>query len=100
STHLASWPTPAQLAKQLRLSHDYFARRFAATFGMSPRSWLVQQRVSHGAYRLVDTNLTISEVAAELGYDDPFLFSRQFKQVMGQSPRDYRRQRERPFKQS
>ncbi len=86
-------PTPAELAGVLRLSPDYFARVFRRTFGLSPRKWLVRERVDQAAVRLLDApQLTVSEIAYEFGYDDIFLFSRQFKQVTGKSPSDHRAQ--------
>ncbi|MHC4917092.1 MAG: helix-turn-helix domain-containing protein [Planctomycetota bacterium] len=64
-------PTPADLAGVLRLSPDYFARVFRRTFGVSPRKWLVRERVGQAAVRLLDSpELTVSEVAYEFGYED------------------------------
>jgi len=81
---------PAHLAEQLELSSAYFARIFRKTFKCSPRRWLVEERVRLGAQKLHDTQSNVSEIAYELGYEDPQLFSRQFKQVMGCSPKGYR----------
>ena len=39
---------------------------------------------------LNDKDLTIQEVAAAVGYNDPFHFSKSFKQTFGISPTDYR----------
>jgi AraC-like DNA-binding protein len=84
-------PTPADLAEVLRLSPDYFARAFRRTFGLAPRKWLVRERISQAAVRLLDApQLTVSEIAFEFGYEDLFLFSRQFKQITGKSPSDHR----------
>ncbi len=41
--------------------------------------------------RLLESQLNISEVAQEFGHRDIVFFSRQFKQVLGRSPRTYRR---------
>lgn len=93
SRNAAHWPTPAELAEELRLSHDYFTRLFTTTFGIPPRTWLMHDRIQRAAIRLSESQLSISEVAAEFGYNEPFLFSRQFKQVIGVSPRAYRQSR-------
>lgn len=82
---------PADLAAALRLSPDYFARVFRRSLGVSPKTWLLHQRVRIAAARLAETPLPIKEVAASLAYSDLYLFSRQFKQVMGVSPRGFRR---------
>ena len=82
--------TPAELANQARLSADYFRRLFVRTYGLAPKTWLVRQRIASAGSALLESNLTIGEVAEHMGYPDVFQFSRQFKQVMGVSPRAYR----------
>jgi AraC-like DNA-binding protein len=82
--------TPARLAAHLGLSADYFARLFRKTYGVSPRAWIVRERIKMAAVRLLESHLNVSEVAEEFGYGDIFFFSRQFKQIMGQSPKHYR----------
>lgn len=82
---------PAALPHGLRLTPDYFARIFRRTYGVSPRTWIVRERIKLAALRLTESQLSIGEVANEFGYGDIFFFSRQFKQVMGRSPRSYRR---------
>lgn len=86
----ARW-TPAQLARAAGLSADYFARCFRRSYGRSPRRWILEQRIGRAAQRLLESERTIGEVAREFGYEDGFLFSRQFKAVTGRSPREFRR---------
>lgn len=88
---LPAWPTPKDLADHIQLSHDYFSRLFAQTFGQSPRRWLVEERARQAARLLTETVQTVTQIAAALGYDDVSFFSHQFKQVYGVSPRTYRR---------
>ena len=85
--------TPRDLANEVRLSLDYFSRAFRRTYGLPPRKWLLRERIRRAVLQLEETGLNVSEVAYRLGYDDVFLFSRQFKQVMGVSPTAYRRGR-------
>jgi len=82
--------TTRTLADAVGLSPDYFARVFRRTFGVAPKSWIVQQRVRHAALLLTESSLSISEIADRLGFSNPYLFSRQFRQTMGKSPRAYR----------
>jgi AraC-like DNA-binding protein len=84
------WASPADLARLTELSPDYFTRCFRRTYGEPPRQWLLGNRIKLAASRLLESNLNISQVAHELGYDDVFLFSRQFKAVFGESPTRYR----------
>ena len=81
--------TPADLADLLNFSSTYFPRIFRKSFGTSPRRWIMENRIRTGTQMLIDSNLNVNEIAFELGYDDPHLFSRQFKSVMGVSPREY-----------
>jgi AraC-like DNA-binding protein len=82
--------TPDMLAKVLDLSPAYFSRVFRSTYGVSPKVWIVQQRIHFATVLLASTELTLKEMASRLGYSDFFHFSRQFKQVIGVSPRAYR----------
>jgi AraC-like DNA-binding protein len=84
--------TPLDLATEAGLSLDYFTRLFRRTYGVAPRKWLVRERLRWAAQRLVESDVTIGALAAQLGYPDIFSFSRQFKQVHGISPRAHRRQ--------
>ncbi|MGW3951111.1 AraC family transcriptional regulator [Streptomyces sp. NPDC004752] len=88
--HINRRVTPEELAEQVGLSPDYFTRRFRQTFEVPPRVWLVRRRIRQAALRLDEGPDSITEVATDFGYSDVFLFSRQFKAVMGVSPRAYR----------
>lgn len=83
--------TPAQLAKHLDYSPGHFARIFRRSYGLSPRSWLVRERLRYAGMLLRESHHRISEIADRLGYPDPYFFSRQFHQVFGMSPRQWRR---------
>ena len=84
-------PTPRDLAVELHLSADYFSRAFRRTFSVSPRRWLLNERIRLAAMLLAKPGLSVSEVAYQFGYRDVYLFSRQFKQVFGLSPRFFQR---------
>lgn len=90
---LSARPSPAELAEVVGLSPDYFSRVFHATYGCSPRDWLVRERIREAARMLTSTGMTAYQVADHLGYGDVSQFSRQFKQVLGVSPGRYRRTR-------
>jgi AraC-like DNA-binding protein len=82
----------AGLAEHLHLSRDYFSRIFKETFGRSARTWLFEEKMKLASRMIIDTNLSIQEIAEHTGYIDPYLFSRQFKSVLGTSPKQYREQ--------
>jgi AraC-like DNA-binding protein len=90
--HLTERPAPKELAVALHLSPDYFSRIFRRTFSVSPRRWLLNERIRLAAVLLAKPGLTVSEVAYQFGYRDVYLFSRQFKRVFGLSPKFFQRQ--------
>jgi len=83
-------PSITDLALQVGLSPDYFTRVFRRTFGEPPRKWLVRERINRAATALLENDLPIAQIGAMFGYSDQFLFTRQFKQIMGTSPARYR----------
>ena len=66
-------------------------RRFRAATGMSPGSYLQKLRLNQAAELLRASDLSITEIAMQSGYNDPDYFSRQFKQEHQLSPSDFRR---------
>ena len=93
--HLRSRPDQrvglADAAAMANLAPGYFSRLFTQATGMSFRAFALQVRLER-AYTLLDeTTMSIGQIAQALGYEDVFLFSRQFKQQYGHSPRQARR---------
>jgi AraC-like DNA-binding protein len=62
-------------------------RRFTTYAGTSPVRYLIRARVDRAHQLLTDTNMSVSYVAATLGYADVACFSRQYKRTTGRSPR-------------
>ena len=88
--HVHDRPTPADLARQLGYQPAYFRRIFRATTGLTPRRWLLETRFQLAGQRIHESREPINIIAAEFGYDDALLFSRQFKDVHGMSPTHWR----------
>jgi len=78
------------LAQLIGISVPQFFRRFKQATGSSPIDWLRRQRVNEAKRRLSETCSRISDIASQVGYGDPLYFSRDFKKVVGVSPRRYR----------
>lgn len=85
--------TLGELARMAGMSVPHFCARFKAAFGQPPIACLIAQRLNHAAYLLADKNLGIAEIAARVGYEDGFHFSKAFKQHFGRSPRALRAER-------
>lgn len=78
------------LAEIASMSKRSFMRTFSAATGQSPIAYLIQIRLNRAAERLRSTADPITDVAYACGFSDSNYFARQFRQLMGVSPRDYR----------
>jgi AraC-like DNA-binding protein len=90
STPPDQWLKPRDLAKAAGLSLDYFSRLFRHSHSLSPRQWLLQQRLSYAVVLLQETPLRVGEIAERLGYANLHLFTRQFSACFARSPSHYR----------
>lgn len=78
-----------ELAKSLGYHRTHLSRMFKQRTGLSPAQFLLRIRMEK-AKTLLGQPLSITEVAASVGYSDPLYFSRQFHKWTGDSPTDYR----------
>ncbi len=85
-----SWRA-AELARLCGLSERHFFRRFKEATGLSPITWLKHQRIRLAQEKLREGARSIKEIAEEVGYNDVFFFSRDFKRHTGFPPSGYRR---------
>jgi AraC-like DNA-binding protein len=53
--------------------------------------YVQQQRMGHAKRLLLNTDLSVFQVAARTGYEDPYYFSRLFSRTQGVSPTRFRR---------
>ena len=77
------------LAAYASVSHSSLYRRFVRRFQISPKRFLLEYRIERACALLTDTNCSIQEISTSVGFEDPFYFSRAFKDVKGVSPRQY-----------
>ena len=80
------------IAKILNLSRDYGMRIFKNTFGYSPRTYIMREKIKAASLEIMNSAPSIKKIAEKYGYDDIFLFSRLFKKVMGKSPALFRKE--------
>jgi AraC-like DNA-binding protein len=78
------------LAAQANVSPSHFFALFKQLTGRPPMDYFTRLRMRHACRLLDSTSARVKEVAAALGYDDPFYFSRVFKAVNHVSPSRYR----------
>jgi two-component system response regulator YesN len=82
----------AALAGQYGFSGSYLTRIFHHGTGVTLQRYLIDYRVLCAKQLLTDTELSIQEIGARVGYPDPFHFSKVFKQNAGVNPTQYRGQ--------
>lgn len=82
-----------ELARIAHMSRRSFLRVFQSATGTSPLAWRINQRIQRACQMLRHTDKRITEIAFEVGFNDSNYFTRQFRQITGQSPREYRQRR-------
>lgn len=83
------WPI-ARLASISGVSQAHFARSFRDAFGVPPHRYLLTRRIERAAALLRDTELTITEIAFETGWNSLGTFGRIFRDIIGSSPGELR----------
>ncbi|QEC78888.1 AraC family transcriptional regulator [Mucilaginibacter ginsenosidivorax] len=78
------------MSASLHISASHFAYIFKKATGSSPIDYFNQLKMQRACQLLFQGNDKIKTVASDLGYGDPFYFSRMFKQYIGSSPGQYR----------
>ena len=79
------------LAHDLGVSYSHFRRVFKTSTGFSPQQYLLNLRINRAKQLMEDVGVKLSDVARHVGFDDPYYFSRVFKQKTGIPPSEWRR---------
>lgn len=90
SEHLDQPLKISALAALSSLSTAHFTALFKEQTGCAPREYIHLLRIHQACRLLQNSELSIKEIAAKLGYPDPLHFSRRFKMFQGVSPSGYR----------
>lgn len=88
--HLHMLLTLKELANHAGQSQSHYSRVFKEKTGQSPLNYFIQLKISKACELLSDTEMKVSEIALELGYADPYYFSRLFRKLQGVAPALYR----------
>lgn len=83
----------AEIARQCHVAPAYLCRLFHRYDHQTPYQFLMRLKMNRAAQRLQNPGVLVKQVATELRFDDPFHFSRAFKNAMGLSPEAFRRLR-------
>ena len=83
----------SELATSLGITPNYLSSLMKRQLGMTFSEYIMSVRMEQASKLLSTNNLRINEVAAKVGYENLFYFSKLFKRFYGLSPRDFRHQR-------
>jgi AraC-like DNA-binding protein len=78
------------LARVAHVSPAHFSRQFRATFGETPHRYLQRRRVERAMELLRETDLPVTEVCFDVGFNSLGTFSRTFREIVGEPPSTYR----------
>jgi AraC-like DNA-binding protein len=73
------------------MSRRNFLRAFESTMGHSPIKYLIRTRIREACKLLERDDLSITQIAMQVGFSDSNYFSRQFRSLMGLTPRNFRK---------
>jgi AraC family transcriptional regulator, arabinose operon regulatory protein len=90
--HLEESVTLKKLASVAGISVPHYCALFKEQTGISPMQYFTRMRMRWAAELLDRTTDTVTEISLRLNYENPYHFSRVFRNVQGVSPRAYRNQ--------
>lgn len=79
------WPVE-RLARVSGASEAHFARSFKEAFGVPPHRYLLTRRIERATALLRDTDLPITDIAYQTGWQSLGTFGRTFRDITGESP--------------
>lgn len=88
--HLHEQLTLEGLAKTVHFNKTYFVQRFKSLWGVPPMKYVSNLRCQKAKHLLLDTELSVSDIAAMTGFQSPHYFSAVFRKYSGQSPNEFR----------
>ena len=81
----------SRYAELCGVCESYFYLLFKNCFGMSPVEYRNRIRMTNAGSLLINSDLSVGEIAELVGFEDPFYFSRVFRRTFGLSPLQYRK---------
>lgn len=82
--------SPQAVARTVGMSYENFRKKFAQHVGESPGHYQRRRRIEHACAAIYQGTHSFKALADELGFCDVFHFSKAFRQVVGQTPSQFR----------
>lgn len=79
-----------RLAQELGVSYRWFREAFSAHTGLSPHQYLLEFRIARARNLLIESELSVKEIATQTGFEDEHYFTRLFRQRMNCTPSGWR----------
>ena len=89
--HIISRVVVADLCALVQRSEGHFSRSFKGTFGYSPHAFVVRRRVELAAKYMLQTDMSLSDIALGCGFADQAHLCKHFRAVTGGTPAAWRR---------
>jgi AraC family transcriptional regulator len=89
--HITSRVLVADLCALVWLSEAHFSRSFRGTFGYSPHAFVVRRRIELAAKYMLETDMSLSDIALACGFVDQAHLCKHFRVVTGETPAAWRR---------
>lgn len=83
--------TLKSLSSQLGFSPNYLSVLIKKDLGLPFQDYLIQERLKKAKLLLLTTDLKVYEIAEQVGFEDINYFSQRFKQLVGMTPRQYKK---------
>ena len=80
------------LAERANQNADYFSRLFQQYTGDRPINFIHEKRIERAQYLMVTSQMTFSQIASQVGFENIFYFSKIFKKITGMSPGSFKKQ--------
>ena len=89
--HLGEELNRDTIAAQVGFSPEYVSRLFKQETGMNLVNYIQTERINTACSLLLNTDLSVSDIAAQTGYDNFAYFSKAFRKHTGETPSSYRK---------
>ncbi|MDO4546804.1 MAG: AraC family transcriptional regulator [Clostridia bacterium] len=90
--HISQEITRNDIANSVNLSPEYLSTYFKRETGVTLTDYIRNERIAFARRLLKQTNLPVSIISENVGYDSLSYFSSVFRQIVGCTPREYRKQ--------